>query len=88
MLPRLIEQTRALADRQVGGFVTQGRQDMKARLEQETARLRDLQKVNRSVRDEEIALLVQQQDVLDRHISGARLRLDALRLIHRGSLRA
>ncbi len=87
LLPGLIEQVRALADRQVGGFVMQARQDLKAQLEQETARLRDLQKVNRSVRDEEIALLVDQQSALDRHISGARLRLDALRLIHRGSLR-
>ena len=88
ILPRLIEQVRALADRQVGGFVTQARRDLKAQLEQETDRLRDLQKVNRSVRDEEIALLVQHQSALDQHIRGARLRLDALRLIHRGSLRA
>jgi ATP-dependent helicase HepA len=86
-LPRLLEQTRDLADQQVGAFVTQARQTMKARLEQETARLRDLQKVNRSVRDEEIAALVQQQEALDQYLGAARLRLDALRLIHRGPLR-
>jgi ATP-dependent helicase HepA len=87
MLPRLIEQTRQLADRQVGEIVARARRNMTARLEGETNRLRDLQKVNRSVRDEEIELMVQQQCAMDLLIGDARLRLDALRLIHRGPLR-
>ncbi|MDP1831299.1 MAG: RNA polymerase-associated protein RapA [Geothrix sp.] len=87
MLPRLIEQTRLLANHLVGAIVAQARLDMSARLEHEIARLRDLQKVNRSVRDEEIGLLVQQQCAMDQHIGAARLRLDALRLIHRGAPR-
>ena len=55
-----------------------------ARLDQEIARLRELQKVNPSVRPEEIALLVEQKAALDRHLAAARLRLDAIRLIRRG----
>ena len=84
MLPRLLEQTKGLADRSLVGLVARARLDMNARLDLEIARLRDLQKVNRSVRNEEIELLIQQQQALDQHIGAARLRLDALRLIHRG----
>jgi ATP-dependent helicase HepA len=86
LLPRLIERTRRLADLEVGAIVARAREDMHARLEQETSRLRDLQKVNRSVRDEEIDTLVEQQTALDDYIGTARLRLDALRLVHRGPL--
>jgi ATP-dependent helicase HepA len=86
-LPRMLGQTRDVADRKVGDIVAQARQAMKARLEEETSRLQALQKVNRSVRDEEIAALMQHQEALDQHLGAARLRLDALRLIHRGPLR-
>jgi ATP-dependent helicase HepA len=57
---------------------------MTAQLEHEIARLKELQKVNRSVRTEEIELLVAQHRALDEHLSRARLRLDAIRLIQRG----
>ncbi|HEY3399671.1 MAG TPA: RNA polymerase-associated protein RapA [Geothrix sp.] len=86
MLPRMMEEAKALAEHQVGAIVARARQDMNAQLGQELARLHSLQKVNRSVRDEEVALMVQQQGTLDQHINSARLRLDALRLIHRGPL--
>ena len=88
LLPRMLEQTRHLASRQREEAIAQARQDMRLRLEREVSRLRDLQKVNRSVRNEEIELVVQQLSALDLHISSARLRLDALRLIHRGPFRA
>ncbi len=87
MLPRLIEQTRRLADRRVEQIVLQARRDMTVRLEEETSRLRDLQKVNRSVRPEEIEAMELQQSAMDQHIGAARVRLDALRLIHRGATR-
>jgi ATP-dependent helicase HepA len=57
---------------------------MTAQLDVEIARLTELQKVNPSVRGEEIDLLVQQQSALDHHLANARLRLDAIRLIQRG----
>jgi len=44
----------------------------------------ELQKVNPSVRPEEIGLLVEQRRALDRRLLAARLRLDAIRLIERG----
>jgi ATP-dependent helicase HepA len=87
LLPRLLERTRDLAERRVRGLVTRARGEMDARLEHEISRLRDLRKVNRSVRGEEIEALVGQREALARHIGGVRLRLDALRLIHRGPQR-
>ena len=84
LLPRLIQRTQDLANRKRRGLVALARQDMNQRLEKETSRLRDLQKVNRNVRSEEIELSVQQQCALDQHISMARLRLDSMRLIQRG----
>jgi ATP-dependent helicase HepA len=84
LLPNLLERAQGIASSHVQGIVSQARKAMIAQLEHETARLRELQKVNRSVRAEEIALLVEQQSALDRHLIGARLRLDAIRLIQRG----
>jgi ATP-dependent helicase HepA len=84
LLPRLLKQCEEATNHKRSGIVTLARRDMNARLDQEIDRLRALQKVNRSVRDEEIALLVQEQQAMDQHIQAARLRLDALRLIHRG----
>ena len=84
LLPRLIQKAQSQANRKVGGLVAKARLEMNTRLEKEAARLRELQQVNRSVRDEEIELIEQQQQALDAHLGGARLRLEALRLIHRG----
>ena len=84
LFPVLLEKTQGIAHRQVSGLVGQARKEMAAQLEHEIARLKELQRVNRSVRAEEIELLVQQQRALDHHLSNARLRLDAIRLIQRG----
>jgi hypothetical protein len=40
--------------------------------------------VNRRVQPEEVESLMQQRRDLDQHLSEARLRLDAIRLIQRG----
>lgn len=84
LLPGLIEKAQTIASHQVPGIVAQARKAMTAQLEHEIGRLQELQKVNRSVRAEEIDLLVQQQRALDQHLRAARLRLDAIRLIQRG----
>jgi ATP-dependent helicase HepA len=86
LLPGLIAKTQVLASRQVVGLVAQARQEMTAQLDREIARLKELRKVNRSVRAEEIELLVEQQRALAQHLTIARLRLDAIRLIQRGPL--
>jgi ATP-dependent helicase HepA len=84
LLPGLLEQSRRQADSQVGGLIERARAEMTSRLGDEADRLRELQKVNRSVRDDEIELLETQRLDLATYISAARLRLDAVRLIHRG----
>jgi ATP-dependent helicase HepA len=84
VLPRMLERTRAAADERIGALVADATADMQAQLRQEIGRLRDLQRVNRFVRDEEIAALEQQRDALATSLAGARLRLDAVRLVYRG----
>jgi len=83
-LPQLIQRSLEMANRDVPAIVARARQEMAGQLDYEIARLRQLRKVNRSVRREEIDLLVDQRGVLDEELSRARLRLDAVRVIQRG----
>jgi ATP-dependent helicase HepA len=83
-MPKLVERTRQLAEEQARPLIDAARAMAAQRLSGEVHRLRQLQRVNRLVRDEEIARLVEQQAALDTHISNARLRLDAVRVIRRG----
>ena len=84
LFPVLLEKAQTIASRQIQAYFTQARREMAEQLEQEISRLKDLQKVNRSVRAEEIDLLLKQKSELERHLADARLRLDAIRLIQRG----
>ncbi len=84
LVPQLLAAAGALAERHVTGLVAQARKEMNAQLNQELARLTELRKVNRNVRVEEIEALAAQQRSLEQHLRGARLRLEALRLIQRG----
>lgn len=86
LLPALLVKAQAIARARIPSLVAQARKEMTAQLDREITRLQELQKVNRSVRAEEIELLVGQGSALDRHLAGARLRLDSIRLIQRGSL--
>ena len=85
LLPRLVERTKQLADARTPALVAAARSAARERLTHEASRLRDLQKVNRAVRDEEIQLVTSQLEELEICIGSARLRLDAVRLIYRGS---
>jgi|CXWL01.1.fsa_nt_gi ATP-dependent helicase HepA len=85
LLPELLRESNRLANGRVPPLIANARRDMAARLDHEIDRLRDLQRVNPSVRAEEIDLLVEQKASLDLHLLGARLRLDAIRLIRRGA---
>ena len=67
LLPSLIKKAQSIASNQVPDLIIQARQEMTAQLAREIARLKELQKVNRSVRPEEIELVVQQQRALDQH---------------------
>lgn len=84
LLPGLLERAKEIATGHVAALVAQARREMSARLDHEVTRLEDLRRVNRSVRVEEIEALGAQKDALDRHLLGARLRLDAVRLLRRG----
>ncbi len=84
LLPALIEKAQAIASSRIPILVAQARKEMATQLDHEISRLKELQKVNRSVRAEEIELLVRQQGALDQHLANARLRLDSIRLIQRG----
>jgi ATP-dependent helicase HepA len=84
LLPALLEAAEAVANARVPALVAAARAEMTAQLDREIARLRALQQINRSVRVEEVELLVRQKAALGRHLDGARLRLDAIRVIQRG----
>jgi ATP-dependent helicase HepA len=84
LLPTLLERTRTLADARTTPLIAESQATMRAHLERETTRLRELQKVNRTVSHEEIERLADEQRQLASAIGKARLRLDAVRVIHRG----
>ena len=65
---------------QVVGIVDAARGEMVEALNNEIIRLEALRSVNPSVRPEEIEMLKEQKRLLDVHLTGARLRLDAVRL--------
>jgi ATP-dependent helicase HepA len=69
-----------MARAQVVMIVEGARAEMSAALNQEIDRLGALRSVNPSVRPEEIEMLKEQKRLLDVHLSGARLRLDAVRV--------
>jgi ATP-dependent helicase HepA len=87
LIPMLLEKTETMAKARVPALVTQARKEMTAQLSGEIARLKELKKVNPTVRPEEIEMLAGQQRALDNSLSQARLRLDAIRLIQRGPTR-
>jgi ATP-dependent helicase HepA len=85
LLPLMLQRAEEIAGGKAAIVVAGARQEMAAQLDYEVARLRELQKVNTAVRAEEIELLVGQKRALDERLAGARLRLDAVRLIQRGA---
>jgi ATP-dependent helicase HepA len=83
-LPPMLEHAQALATAQGPKLVAQARTAMAAQLGQEATRLEELRRVNGGVRQAEFQALQEQRTALDRHLAGAGVRLEALRLIHRG----
>jgi ATP-dependent helicase HepA len=82
LLHRLLTEAHSMATVRGNELSSKAHGDMTVRLDREIERLRELQKVNRSVRHEEIDLFVQQRDALSEHLKSARMRLDAIRVIH------
>jgi ATP-dependent helicase HepA len=86
VIPKLIASAESTAFSLIEEIIARARKEMTAQLGHEVSRLKELKKVNRAVRKEEVGLLVEQQKELDKHLAASRLRLDALRLIVRGTL--
>jgi ATP-dependent helicase HepA len=81
LLPRMLHRADEIAGGKVQAIVNEARKEMNAQMNHEISRLKELRKVNRSVRAEEIELLIAHQHGLEHHLAAARLRLDAVRLI-------
>ena len=77
--------------KQLGGLVkvrrktvvTKAVEAMKVSLSAELDRLRDLAEVNPMIGDHEIEMVKTRQEDLEKALKGARIRLDALRLIYK-----
>jgi len=80
-LRKIIEHAEELATQQLPQIIDRHTAQMQKQLGNEIQRLRELQRVNPNVRDEEIAFLENQRNQLNEHMQQTSLRLDALRLI-------
>jgi ATP-dependent helicase HepA len=83
LLPSMLAKAQELATVRMQALVEGATRSMSSQLQAEIARLEDLSKLNDHVHPAEIAALKEQQEALRAAIAGARLRLDALRLIFR-----
>lgn len=83
LLPTMLDKARALAEAQLQKLKQRGLAAMRKQLDEEIARLEDLQSRNPHVRTEEIEALKEQRTRLAAAIDGTVLRLDAVRLILR-----
>lgn len=81
ILPAMLEKSQVHAKEKAELIASKARQEMETTLQKEVQRLRDLQRANRHVRDEEITLLESHLAELNARISEAPLRLDSVRLI-------
>lgn len=82
VLPAMIRRAAEAAERRAADIIARARLQMHVQLTAEVERLRALQAVNPSVREEEVESLVVQQTALTEHIDASRLRLDAVQLLH------
>lgn len=83
LLPAMLAKAQKLAEAHLQSLKQRGQATMRKQLDDEIARLEDLQSRNPHVRPEEISSMRQQRDALDAVISATQLRLDSVRLILR-----
>jgi len=84
LLPRLLAQAQAIAERRQPRIVALAREEMAGQLDRELDRLRALARVDGGAGEAELGPMLEHKQALDRHLLEARLRLDALHLIQRG----
>jgi len=81
LIPSMIEKSLGIAKGQTNPLIKKGKGRIKDILGKEIARLTQLKEINPDIKDQEIDLAQIKMDSLLNHLSSARLRLDALRLI-------
>lgn len=81
VLPLMLERARELGLEASRGMIDAALAEMRAEMSSEIARLKDLAEVNDHVRPEEITALVDREALLADAIAGARVRIDAVRLV-------
>lgn len=84
LFPKMMEKAHDLAEKEARQIIEKKLADMNEIIGREINRLKNLALVNPNIREQEITLAVHEKDALQQHISTARLRLDALRLIWKG----
>jgi ATP-dependent helicase HepA len=84
MIPAMIEATRPLAEQAAESSIADARRDMLETLGSDYKRLEYLKQVNDNIRDEELHHARKAITKLDKALAGARLRLDAVRIISAG----
>ncbi len=83
LLPAMLDKAQSLAAAGMKTLVAAAFREMDGKLREELDRLTDLREINDHVRPEEITSLGDHRDALRAAITGAHLRLDAVRLILR-----
>ncbi len=83
LVPQMLDKAKSLAKKRVKAVVAQALADARSQLDDEIARLESLQALNDNVSPAEVAALRDQKEALCKAIGEARLRIDALRVIHR-----
>lgn len=77
----IMEQSKKIAEKELQNTVQHARCIMKKNLDQEITRLEELQKINPSIRDEEIAFYQKQRNDSEQLMQSATLKLQALRVV-------
>ena len=85
LLPAMKEQCEALAESVAKKRIPKAVTNLDESFASEISRLMELKKTNPNVRDEELRNMVEEHEALRSAITEARLRLDGLRLIWKGS---
>jgi len=86
LLPKMMKESRRIAKTHVPKHTGPGLKQAEHMLEDEIRRLVDLSAVNPAIAKEEIEAVVKEKEMVCRYIEGARLRLDAMRLVWKGDV--
>jgi ATP-dependent helicase HepA len=81
LFPSMLSKSRKHAESAMKKLVEEAKTAMQAQMQSEIQRLEDLRQINDHVRPDEITTLRNQMQSLDEALSGARIRLDMLRLV-------